>query len=204
MEEALFRSFGGNSREPNSELRTRVKRLLDADRERGRVPRSSNPEATHYAFFSDAPPGKGVEVLFSGYEAFALHTALRLLDHDRPQGFAVSLLRRLRPELERHHARILRQNPKVLFDQEAIRRNARLGDLAFDNTDPVLLVVASRRGQDGSEPLACAVCQGAVEMAKFLKQENTRSWSAHELVTPAHALARELSKTEPRKRGRSS
>jgi hypothetical protein len=56
---------------------------------------------------------------------------------------ARALLRYLRPELEREHARILKQDPAILFDEEAILRKARPGDLYFGNTDPVLLAIAS-------------------------------------------------------------
>jgi hypothetical protein len=59
---------------------------------------------------------------------------------------ARALLRRLRPELEREHARILKQDPAIRFDEETILlRKACPGDLYFGNTDPVLLTIASSR-----------------------------------------------------------
>ena len=76
IEEALSRAFGEPSAKPSSELRTRVKRLLDTDRGLGRNTRSANPEVANYAFYSDDSPGRGVEVWFSNYEAFALMTAV--------------------------------------------------------------------------------------------------------------------------------
>lgn len=200
----MSRAFGEKSPAPSVELRTRVKRLLDADRNRDRNPRSNDPEAANFAFFSGPPPGKGFEVWFSAYEAFALQTGLRLLDHDRPQGFAVALLRRLRPELERQHARILKQDPKKLFDQEAIARNARPGDIGFNNIDPVLLVIASSGRKGDTNPLPSAVCRGMEQVGRFLHRNNAESWSMHELVTPAHALANQLEVTPPRLRGRGS
>jgi predicted DNA-binding transcriptional regulator YafY len=53
-----------------------------------------------------------VEVWFSEYEAFALLNGLRLMAHGWPQGVAVTLMRRVRSELEKQHARILNQDLK--------------------------------------------------------------------------------------------
>ena len=182
-----------------------MKRLLDTDRGLGRNTRSANPEVANYAFYSDDSPGRGVEVWFSNYEAFALMTGLRLLQHGWPQSFPVALLRRLRPELEREHARILRQDPAILFDEEAIRRKARPGDLYFGNTDPVLLTIVSSRppAKGGIEAPPCGVFRGMQRVSEFLKQEAAQSWTLHELVSPAHALLVQLSRAHPRKRGRS-
>jgi len=124
-----------------------------------------------------------------------------LLQHGWPQGFAVEILRRHRPELERQHARMLKQDPKALFDEAAIRNNARPGDLYFDNTDPVFLTIASRPRSE-KDDASGAVCRGMKEVSEFLKKVSARSWTLLELVTPAHGLHRELLKAEPRKRGR--
>jgi hypothetical protein len=207
VEEAISRTFGEQSARPSSELRTRLKRLLEMDRSLGRNARSADPELANYAFYSSDSPGRGVEVWFSNYEAFALMTGLRLLQHRWPQSFPVAVLRRLRPELEREHARILKQDPKILFDHERIRENPRPGDLYFDNTDPVFLTIVSgqdhpKEGSTGALP--CAVCRGMEQVCKFVKQQSARSYSLNELVTPAHALLSQLSKVQPRRRGRSS
>jgi hypothetical protein len=207
VEEALSRALEASTK-PSSELLTRVKRLLELDRRLGRSARSVDPERANYAFFSSDAPGRGTEVWFSDYEAFALMTGLRLLQHGWPQSFAVGLLRRLRPELEQHHARILRQDPAVLFDVDAIRKKAKPGDIGFDNTDPVMLIIktGSREAKGGGTTgiLDCAVCRGMEAVAKFVKPEPGQSWSTHELATPAHKLFESLSKVEVRKRGRGS
>lgn len=205
LEEALSRTFEEPSAKPSSELRTRVKRLLDTDRGLGRNRRSANPEVANFAFFSEDPPGRGVEIWFSEYEAFALMTGLQLLRHGWPQSFAVAVLRRLRPDLEREHARIIKQDPAILFDEEAIRRDVRPGDLYFGNTDPVLLTIISSRppARGGNEAPPCGVFRGMRLVSEFLKQEVAQSWTLHELVNPAHALLFELSRAHPRKRGRS-
>ena len=96
VEEAISGVLEPNSPEPTSELRTRLKRLLETDRALGRASRSSDPERANYAFYSAEAPGSGVEVWFSDYEAFALLNGLRLMAHGWPQGLAVSILRRLR------------------------------------------------------------------------------------------------------------
>jgi hypothetical protein len=205
VEEALSRVFGEQSTKPSSELRTRIKRLLDMDRTLGRNVRSANPEAANYAFYHDDSPGRGVEVWFSEYEGFALMMGLRLLGHGWPQGFSVAILRRLRGELEREHARILKQDPNALFDEKAIRDKARPGDLYFNNTDPVLLTIVSgnQADNDDNKTPPCEVCRGVQKVSEFVRSQNAQSWTMHELVTPAHRLRAELVKSPPRKRGRS-
>ena len=139
IEEAISRLFDPKSKEVPQELRTRIKRLFELDRSLGRSLRSKDPEQAHYAFFSDETPGTGADILFSEYDGFALLNGLRLMGHGWPQGFAVSTMRRLRLDLEKEHARILKQNPDELFNEQEIRKNAQPGDIAVDNTDPVFL-----------------------------------------------------------------
>src|SRR4051794_36055397 len=115
LEEAIASVFDTSSEKRALELRTRIKRLLELDRRLGRKVRSNDRERAHFAFFSQEAPGTGADISFSAYEAFALLTGLRMMEHGWPQGLAVSLLRRIRPELEFEHARILRQRPAQLF-----------------------------------------------------------------------------------------
>ena len=125
IEEVIARMVAPNSAELPSELRTRIKRLLEVDRSLGRKVRSKDAGEANFAFLSDEAPGTGADILFSEYEAFALLNGLRIMTHGWPQGFAVAIMRHVRPDLERQHARILRPNPKNLFDQQAIRAAAR-------------------------------------------------------------------------------
>ena len=150
VEAAMSRIFEPGSAKPSSELRTRMKRLLETDRSFGRNKRSTDPARVHFAFYSGEAPGRGIEIWFSGYEAFALLTALRLMHHSWPQGFAVAVLRYVRPELERHHHWILQQDPATLFDQQQILKNAKAGDLAVGNTNPVFLAIISQDARDQS------------------------------------------------------
>jgi hypothetical protein len=204
VEEALSRVLEPKSPQPTQGLRTKVKRLLEADRG---LQASAGDDDVAFAFFSAQPPGRGVEIWFSSYEAFALLTGLRLMAHGWPQGQAVSIMRNVRAALEREHGRILRQDPNWLFDQEAIRRNAKPGDHAFDNQDPVLLTIVSgaadRSGQQGGSPV-CKICRGPAAAHAFFQEVSAMSGALtmFELTTLVHRLASELAKTEPRARGR--
>jgi hypothetical protein len=144
IEEAIGRIFDPNCDKPPSELRTRIKRLLELDRSLGRKVRSKDPEEGNFAFFSEEAHGTGVDISFSEYEAFALINGLRIMNHRWTQSFAVSIMRRVRGDLEREHARILRQDPGKLFDWEAIWAKAEEGEIPADNTDPVYLALASK------------------------------------------------------------
>jgi hypothetical protein len=203
IEEAIARIVAPNSVEPPSELRTRIKRLLELDRSLGRKLRSKDAEEANFAFFSDEAPGTGADILFSEYEAFALLNGLRIMAHGWPQGFAVAIMRHVRLDLEREHARILRQDPDKLFDQQAIRAVARPGSIVVDNTDPVYLTLASKtpasEKQDVPSP---AVCHGWEKVYEFSRDVGASSVTTFELATLAHRLRQELMKTEPRRRGR--
>jgi hypothetical protein len=205
IEEAFARIIVPDCEQLPSELRTRIKRLLELDRSIGRKPRSKDAEEANFAFFSDEAPGTGGVVSFSEYEAFALLNGLRIMEHGWPQGFAVSIVRRVRLDLEREHARILRRCPDKLFDQEAIRAAARPGDIAVDNTDPVFLTIASkaqRAPDEGHTAPLSAVCHGWAKVCEFSRDVGAPSVTFFEVVTLAHRLHHELMKTEPRRRGR--
>jgi hypothetical protein len=205
VEEAIARIFFPNCEKPPSELRTRIKRLLELDRSMGRKLRSNDPEEANFGFFSEEAPGTGADISFSEYDAFALLNGLRIMGHGWPQGFAVAIMRRIRPALEREHARILRQDLDKLFDQEAIRAAARPGDIAADNTDPVYLTVASKTEGVPDEPQTAplaAVCRGYGEVSAFSRDVGASSVTFFEVATLAHKLHESLMKTEPRRRGR--
>jgi hypothetical protein len=205
VEEAIARISVQSYEKPPSELRTRIKRLLELDRSMGRKLRSKDPEEANFGFFSEEAPGTGADISFSEYEAFALLNGLRIMGHGWPQGFAVAIMRRVRPALETEHARILGQDPDQLFDQEAIRAKAREGDIYVDNTDPVFLVLASKAQRAADElqaaPLA-AVCPGLAKVSEFSRDVGASSVTMFEVVTLAHRLHRDLMKTKPRRRGR--
>lgn len=206
VEAAISHILEPRASEPTSELRTRVKRLLETDRALGREVGALELKDVQYAFYSAEAPGRGIEVWFSEYEAFALLNGLLLMKHGWPQSFAVKVLRRVRSELERHHERILAQDPKVLFDQEILRK-AQPGDMVFDNTDPVLLTIVTKSSgtsNEQEEPYSCAVCRGIGEAVNFARANGSpmNAWSTFDVVNAAHRLSQELSRTKPRRRGR--
>lgn len=202
VEQAISRVVEPMSSKPSSELRTRLKRLLDTDRALGRAEKSAS-----LAFYSINAPGRGVEIWFSEYEAFALLTGLSLLRHGWPQAIAVAVLRQVRSELEIHHARVLKaDNIGALFDQAAIMQRARPGDLGVSNTDPLFLVVGSEEGEHRYEQFSTSLCRGQAEVMRLILAPGAagQAWTILELVTRMHALSVELAETKPRKRGRPS
>ena len=136
IEEAIVRTLG-TSEERVSDLKLKLKRLLVADRHLGRGKRSAGRADRRYAFYSHKPMGSGVEVMFSGYEAFALMIALIVLEHGIPQAKVVSILQQIRSDLEAAHRETLQKDPKDLFDAEEVRAGALPGQIAVDNTAPV-------------------------------------------------------------------
>ena len=68
VELAIARIFSANFREPPSELRTRIKRLLELDRAIGRKRGSKDAEKANFAFFSEEAPGTGGDISISEYE----------------------------------------------------------------------------------------------------------------------------------------
>ena len=98
VEEAIVRTLGAEDARVN-ELKLKMKRLLVTDRRLGRGKRSDVKVGRRYAFYGQKPQGSGVEVMFSGYEAFALLAALVVLEHGIPQAKVVSILREIRFDL---------------------------------------------------------------------------------------------------------
>jgi hypothetical protein len=206
IEEAISRVFGEKSANPSSGLRTRVKRLLDLDRSLPRSSKSKRPELANYAFYSGDSPGKGAEVLFSSYEAFAIMIGLQMLNHNWPQMFAVETLRRHRHELEGRHKEVLSRDANKLFDERKLRASAQAGSPAVRSTSPMFFLIWSddRYSRD-SGPVApsAKIFNDEAAALKFTREKVGRSTTWLELTDLAHALSSELSKTLPRKRGRS-
>src|SRR3974390_2451870 len=203
VEEAIARMLEPGSAKPSSEMRTRLRRLLETDRAFGRSKRSPDPGRANFAFSGPDAPGRGVENWFTGYEAFALLTGLRLMRDGWPQGLVVAVLRRVKPDLERHTAHILSQD-SIVFPAH-MRQQARAGDLAVGSTDPVFLAVKSKDRERDTGANPAAICQGQDELMGFIKTGGPgQTWTVTELGTSIHALSWALAKTVPRKRGRGS
>jgi hypothetical protein len=205
VEEAIACVLEPGSAKLSSEMRTKLKRLLETDRALGRSKRSADPERANFAFSGLDAPGRGLENWFTGYEAFALLIGLRLMRQGWQQGLVVAVLRRVKPHLERHHARVLRQQPTIFFDDDRIRQQARPGDLGVSNADPVFLVINSKGRERDTGTNPTAICQGQAELMGFIKTWGPgQTWTVTELGASIHALSVALAKTVPRKRGRGS
>jgi hypothetical protein len=205
VEEAISLAVGEKSALPSQVLRTQLKRLLNTDRSVTIDARERRLSCINYAFYSSESPGRGAEVSFSNYEAFALETGWRLLEHGWPQSFVVNALRRVRSDFEEHHSRILKYDPAKLFDKKVVAADPRLNYPGIDNIDPVFLTVVTGKASyaDGiDDKTSVAICRGMSEVSKFVKLHDGHSWSHFELVSRAHQLARHLSNSQPRMRGR--
>ena len=205
LQEAIFRTLGAKDTRVD-ELKLRLKRLLVTDRRFGRGKRSENKADRRYAFYSHKPLGSGVEVMFSGYEAFALLAALIVLEYGIPQAKVVSILQDVRSDLEAAHHETLQKDPKVLFDPEAVRAMARPGMIAVDNTEPVFLAFVRLDAGKGRVRAFISVCRGHDELVNFISEHSVPgSGATHfELARLMHTVADNLSKTRPIKRGRST
>lgn len=206
VEDAITQTFGASGMRTD-ELRLRLKRLLAADRRLGRPPKARDPAKGRYAFFSRPPPGKGTEVEFTGYEAFALAAGLMVLEHGLPQTAVVKVMRGVRAELEAAHQQTLNKDAAVLFDPQAVAAEARPGMLATDNIAPVFLVFLRLTGSAvGKQDTVAAVCQGRVALAAFMKQHAVPGSGAtiFELVRVMHTLAAALAQTRAVQRGRAA
>jgi hypothetical protein len=194
VELAIARVVGSSASRAPTGLRHRLKRLLDTDRA---LVRNSG---LAYAF--GGAPGSGVEVRFSAYEAFALLVALNLLEHGFPQQKAVLALRRIRPDLEPEHKRMLKLDRRALFNQDALERSP--GQMAVSSTDPVFLVIKTEEEKRAPKPLKdIRICHGEIELMQFIKAA-LASYTILELTSAAHLLDDHLAKTEPSHRGRAA
>jgi hypothetical protein len=206
VEGAISRAIDPTAEKPSADLLNRLKRLLDTDRSLGRSVKSMDPERATYAFFSQDSAGSGIEVRFQEYEAFALLTGWRLLEHGFPQQKAVLALRGMRPILEQEHARIMQLDPKALFDQERIRGAAQPGQLYLNNTAPVFLVIcSSEEDKDKSAEersiKSVAIRRNEADLMRLIKSHFGLN-TIFELVGTAHRLHDCLLRTQPRQRGR--
>lgn len=209
IEEAIAAALQQADREPAADLRIRLKRLLDTDTILGRKEGGHAPEQG-FAFSTGERPGRGVEVWFSPYEAFALLLGLLLLEHRWPQQTAVRIMRQARPTLEPEHARVLSLDAAALFDQAEIERHAAPGSIAVGSAEPVFLAVVSGGRAESLDPealpLAVQVCRGEANLMRFWRERAPvgTSMTVLELTAPAHLLACCLDQTKPRTRGRPS
>jgi hypothetical protein len=102
LEWALWQLFVANRPSPGQPPQaflTRIKRLWELDRQMG-------AEGPGYAFFDEAPVGRGYEVGFRAFNGFCLAIGLDLLDAGYKQAEVVTLLRHIRPLLAERYREI--------------------------------------------------------------------------------------------------
>jgi hypothetical protein len=202
VEGAIINVWGPEPPEHKLLLRNQIKRLLDTDRSLGRNKRSSDPERSNFAFYSTPMQGKGYDNWFSDYEAFALLTGLRLMQQGWPQGFAVSLLRQVRRQLEKAYFRIANDDPTLRSNDQRIMQLKRPGTLAVDDSDPLFLGIISPRSERKSSPNA--VIGRSRELLAFLMAQGSGfTITAMEIESSLHSLMASLTKIKLRSRGRS-
>jgi hypothetical protein len=206
VEEAIFRTLGARDARID-ELKFRLKRLLVTDRRLGRDANSEEEGDRHYAFYSQEPPGSGTEVMFSGYEAFALLAAIMLLEHGLPQAAVVKVMSQVRRPLEAAHGECLKKDWNTLFDEQAIRAQAKPGMIAVDNTDPIFLAFVRLTDSavgDQKDSGAAAVCRGYQALGDFFTRHSIpgMGMSIFEFVRPIRVMAANLLQVRPAKRGR--
>lgn len=195
-----------------SVLRVRIKRLTETDRAMGADRRSHDLRERHYAFFDAPPPGRGTEVTYSAFGAFALLLAVRLMAAGLPQSEAVIFIRRIRPGLEQEHGRILARKGKDLLDHKVsggVEAEVAAGRLVQDLDGMVFLMTLGSqvtvRLDKAGKASGGNIVRGARQLTGLM--EHLASWGGSpiiciELVNVAHQLAYWLSRIEPTKRGR--
>lgn len=108
VESALWRtatsSHASGSERP-AIFATRIKRLLDTDRE---LPAEAAAGGASFAFVTPGE-GRGIETAFAPFDVFCLAVALDLLDVGFKQGEIVVIMRYLRPHLERWFPKLLKR-----------------------------------------------------------------------------------------------
>jgi hypothetical protein len=114
VEWALWRLFALTRFSPEAAVpavfRTRIKRLLELDRETT-LQLDQNDVPVKHAFLNTRPEGTGTDAQYTPFDAFMLAVGLDLLDAGFKQSEVVFLLRCVRPELSKEFSRILRSPP---------------------------------------------------------------------------------------------
>jgi hypothetical protein len=206
VEDAILRTVSAKSVR-RGDSKSRLQRLLVTDRRLASRKRSDAKAHSRFAFFSREAPGSGSEVMFSEFEAFALLVGLAMLDHGIPQATVVGILRQLRSDLQAAHREMLKKDPQLLFDPQAVRSMARPGMFPADNTDPVYLASVKLPGSTAVRVhAAIKLCRGQEDLSAFIATHAIPGYGAtfFELVTLMHQLSANLAKTRPIKRGRST
>jgi hypothetical protein len=221
VEWALWRSFARarfNTSDVPRVFRTRIKRLLDIDRDLDLTGAEVPPE-TDYAFAAP-PSAAGGEAEYRAVDAFCLAIALDLLDSGFKQSEIVFLMRYLRPELERRFPALL-ESPS-LFNRQRYRaedypdlpsyqhRKQRYADrrlfVILQKVELTEIIPASmREAPTGPVILEPVFCKGVEALGTELNKtmpDHRRAVTILELAATAQAVHTWLAKAPVIRRGR--
>ena len=222
VEQALWRTFKrGRSLQPETLPKvflTRVKRLLDIDRDLDLSDRPVRP-IDNFAFV--APPEKrGGDVAFSTFDAFGLAVALDLLDMGFKQAEVVYLMRFLRVDLEesfQHLPAIPDLNARMQYRASDYPNlpTKKHGSVEYADARVFLLVRKLEISEAWSSPkiaehkdplfLEPEFCRGAVELTEALFEampDHSRVVTVVELTATAQSVFKTLEDTPEIRRGR--
>jgi len=101
---------GGHSETPPTVFASRVRRLIELDREPANSEVDLDPP---FAFFDHAPLGKGTEITFSSFNAFTLAIGFEMLDSGMKQSETVFVLKHIRADLQKWFRKIRRRDLQV-------------------------------------------------------------------------------------------
>ncbi|MEQ1615275.1 MAG: hypothetical protein ABL904_21190 [Hyphomicrobiaceae bacterium] len=210
VEWALWRAFT-LARSPGDGpppiFRTRIKRLLDLDRDLDAAAFGATPPCD-FAFVAPAEGGSGVEAQYTPFDAFCLAIALDLLDVGFKQGEIVFLMRHLRdtladwfddllkrPSLIDRQAHLAKHHPGLPVLERSSGR-APIADarvfLILNRIEMTELMpaVTSRAGQ--AVFLEPEVCEGVTRLQQrldALMPRHRRTLITLEITTTAQAVA---------------
>lgn len=195
----LLRSEG----EKRTTIKTRMRRLLVADRGLGKTRKSSLNRGA-YAFYSQQPLGTGYDNHFSDVNALALLTGYLLLRHGFPQLRAVELIRLIQPKLNAILTDPEWKGPRGSSSNEPLKS----GQIAWSHPNfgflvlarPHVTVATNRRR---SELPAVELCHNEKALWSFMHaRQPGEAVTILQLGSVARSFFEILEKTIPRTRGR--
>ena len=170
----------------------RLKRLLALDRSE---PRAAGEAKHHFAFFDEKPRGKGVDVLFPGYEAFALFLANTMLEARFPQLTILRLLRKARSKLFKAYKECLEKKATEHFEA------GKPEDDPWTSGYPMLVVVGARGSGEVSPFAVCATPAKRVEFTREYDRPGV-GFSFFPLADAMQEFAKNLAEAPLQRRGR--
>lgn len=213
----LARSMGDG---PPAVFKTRIKRLLDLDRELDAWGMAVAPPCA-FAFVVPADGGSGTEAQYTAFDAFCLAVALDLLDVGFKQGEIVVLMRHLRdilqdwftalverPSLIDRQAHLASQHPGLPALERGGGR-APIADarvfLLLNRIEMTELMPAATGEAGRALFLVPEVCEGVARLQHrldVLMPQHRRTVIVLEIAAPAQAVSALLERAPQMRRGR--